>query len=201
MQNCSFSRRDHVWLVGWFTKITSLNKHSSCVALFPLEGRELWASHGYPRGRSSSPQRGSQLKSQCLPQTMTSGGCTQAKANLATPFVPGMPTFMQASTAHSIREAIPIGEPREPSLTPTRFHLSPNSPRSSKWCCPWQAWPVRPRVWLLDRPMRTLFPGNLEDQHTLNMLSTEYVLHSWKNTAPRNSLIVSNNMASPRTWP
>lgn len=74
MQNCSFSRRDHVWLVEWFTKITSLDGSSSCVALFPLAGWKLWAMHADPRRGSHLHDMNPASSSSSCVQTMTSRG-------------------------------------------------------------------------------------------------------------------------------
>lgn len=83
-------------------------------------------------------------------QTQVAGPAqTMAKANFATPSVPGMPTFMQASTAHSIREAIPIRSPESPVSHPHVFislavlHGAANEAvhdRRGQWGLPCDSW-------------------------------------------------------------
>lgn len=151
MQNCSFSGRDHVWLVEWFTKITSLNEYTSCMALLPSVGQKLWAMHGYPRKGKliSTVWIQPQVPVPAFRQWHPVAG-TQANANIATPFVPGMPNSVQLSTTHNIRESKSTRKPlraQVPSPMPVSFSCS--SPRSCKWCCSWQIWPMELQVFLL----------------------------------------------------
>lgn len=196
MQNCSFSGRNHVWLVEWFTKITSLNKYSSCVALFPLVGWKRQAMHGYPRRGSSSLQRESNLKFQFLCSDNYVLGPAHSEGQPCDSICPPPPCL----TEHRIGfgEANLTGQSlRVPSVyNSPRFILPPNSPHSSKWrCSPW-VWPVGTPVWLpLDRCWKALVPVHLGNQCKLIMLSTPETT-----LTPRNALTVSSNVASPRTW-
>lgn len=113
MQNCSFSGRDHVWLVEWFTKITSLNASSSCVAVFPLVGglceprMATRARRLIPAPRSQAPWLLGPALRQWRP-----GVDTQTKASLVTPFIPGRP--------------IPREPPKAPISTPTLVLFFPS---------------------------------------------------------------------------
>lgn len=151
--------------------------------LIPFSGWKLSHTHGNPKGEFDNADLNSGFSS-CV-QTMTSWGCTQAKANLVTPFVPGTPTAMKISTAYSIREAAPTGEPWQPPVShPHQFYSFP------KCCCSRQVWPVGPWVGLLQgRLVRMLFHGNLGNRHKLNMLSPPE-----RTLAPRNSLTLT------KTW-
>lgn len=107
MQNCSFSRRDHVWLVEWFTKITSLNEYSSCIAFFSPVGRMLQVMLWYPGKGLLNSTVWIQLDvpvsafRQCHPDTET-----QLNTNFVTLLIPGLPP-LHLGTAQGFRSSGP----------------------------------------------------------------------------------------------
>lgn len=126
------------------------------------------------------------------------GTGTQVKASLVTPFIPRMPTSMQLSTAHRTQGSQshrPVPESPQSQQQPW-FYSSPNSQQSSKRCCSSWVWPVGDSsLTSSGQARKVLFPIHLGNQCKLTMLSTPETT-----LPPRNSLTVSNNVASPKTW-